>query len=107
MKIKRDLEFESFSDGVCSIYCEDDLGNKAYKHEKIYFSNNVLGMKRFFSAQAVNVVVDKVIKIPFVSNIDTHDKVQINGLSVYDIELSQEIKDSNPPCLILSLRAIN
>lgn len=105
MKIKVDnIDFVSFSDGVCDIYYENDEGERSYKYKNIGYDNKVLGLKRHFAAKAVNVNVTKVIRIPLVKGIDNYDKVEIKGIGVYDIELLQTIYDTNPQSINLTLK---
>lgn len=104
MQIKADnIEFVSFSDGVCNIYPTDDGGNRqADKYTNLGFSNRTLGLKRFFEAAANQMSVNKVIRIPQLNNIDSYDHVEINSVS-YDIKLVQNIYNSNPPSIDLTL----
>lgn len=107
MKIKMDnIEFVSFSDGVCDIYTEDEEGTLTYKHKGLGFTNRVLGYNRVFAAQAVQAKANAVIRIPQVKGIDTHDVVEIKGIGKYDIELVQNIFDTNPPSVDLTLRRL-
>lgn len=104
MKIKPDnIEFISFSDGVCNIYSEDDEGNKTYKYKGLGFSNRVLGFKRFYAAAASQTDINKVIRIPQLKGITTYDHVEING-DIFDIKMVQAIYDTNPPCIDLTLQ---
>lgn len=107
MKLKpNNIEFATFSDGVCDIYYEDNEGNKEYKYNSLGFTNRVLGYNRYFTAKANQVKVSAVIRIPKVKGIDTHDEIEIRGLGRYSIELIQEIFESNPPCLDLTLKQL-
>ena len=106
MKIKTDIEFISFSDGVCNIYKLDEDENRTEKYIGLGFSNRVLGYNRVFVAAANQVQVNRVIKIPNLLNIDTHDTVEIKGMGKYGIELVQIIYDTNPPSIDLTLREL-
>lgn len=107
MKIKADnIEFISFSDGVCDIYTEDEEGNKTYKYNGLGFSNRVLGYNRAFAAKAAQVQANAVIRIPQVSGIDMHDTLEIKGLGKYDIELVQNIFNTNPLSIDLTLKQL-
>lgn len=106
MKIKTDnIEFISFSDGICNIYCKDDSGNKIVKYTGLGFSERVLGFKRFFSAAANKMSINRVIRIPQIGNIDTFDYVEIGDIT-YDIALIQNIYDSNPQSIDLTLKVV-
>lgn len=107
MKIKTDnIEFVSFSDGVCNIYSEDEEGNRTDKYIGLGFSNRVLGFNRHFAAKAVQVQTNAVIRIPQVPGIDIHDTVELRGIGKYDIELVQNIFETNPPSIDLTLRKL-
>lgn len=104
MKIKlHNIEFESFSDGICSIYTENDSGDKEYKHKNLGYNKRVLGFNRFFTAQANKMNVSKIIRIPYLNNIDTFDSIEIDNVN-YDIKLIQELKDTNPHSMDLTLQ---
>ena len=107
MKIKvSNIEFTSFSDGVCSIYTEDEEGKRNYKFQGLGYEERVLGFNRHFAAKAVQVQANAVIRIPKVSGIDMHDTLEILNIGKYDIELTQNIRDSNPPSIDLTLRQL-
>lgn len=101
MKIKTDIDFISFSDGICDIYTEDDV----IKYKNLAFSNRALGIKRIFEASANLMVINKVIRIPLLNNIDTYDHVIINKIN-YEIKIIQPIYDSTPQSIDLSLQKI-
>lgn len=107
MKIKvPNIEFTSFSDGLCDIYYEDEEGNKNYKYKGLGFENRVLGFGRHYAAKAVQVRTDAVIRIPKLPGIDMHDTLEILNLGRYEIEFAQNIKDSNPPSIDLTLKQL-
>ena len=106
MKIKTDVEFTCFDDGICNIYYEDEAGVKNIKYNNLGFSNRVLGFKRFYEAAANKINVNRVIRIPKVEGIDNFDSVDIDeGLGVikYGVKLVQQIYESNPPSIDLTL----
>lgn len=100
------IDFVVFNDGVCNIYYEDDNGVRKDKYMRIGFKNAILGFKRHFAAKAVNVNISKVIKIPFIEDINTYDVLEINGIGKYEIELIQDKYDTNPPSRDLTLKKI-
>ncbi len=107
MKIKLDnIEFVSFSDGICHIYSEDEDGNKTYKYQRLGFSERVLGFKRYFAASASQVNINKVIRVPQVPDINNHDYLEISGLGKFSIELVQHINETNPRAIDLTLRQV-
>lgn len=106
MKIKTDIEFESFSDGICDIYTEDEEKNKTYKYTALGFSNRVLGYNRVFAAKAVQVQTNAVIRVPQVVGIDIHDTLEIKNKGRYEIKLTQNKFDTNPPSIDLTLKQL-
>lgn len=107
MKIQvPNIEFISFSDGLCDIYSSDEEGNKNYKFKGLGFSNKVLGFARHYAAKAAQIQTNAVIKIPQLPGIDIHDTLEIKNLGKYDIELAQNIFDSNPPSIDLTLKQL-
>lgn len=106
MIIKRNIEFVSFSDGVCDIYEETEDGEKKYKYRSLGYTERTLGYKRYFAAKSAQVQANTVIRIPEVKGINNHDTLVINNKGRYDIELIQKVSDSNPSCLDLTLRQI-
>ncbi|MFW2500161.1 hypothetical protein [Clostridium diolis] len=107
MKIKvPNIDFTCFKDGLCDIYNEDEEGNKNYKFKGLGFENRVLGFGRHYAAKAAQVKADAVIRIPKVPGINSHDTLEIKNLGKYDIELAQNILDSNPLSIDLTLRQL-
>ena len=102
MKIKTDVEFVAFNDGVCNIYYEDEEGAKAVKYTSLGFSNRILGFKRYYEAAANQIDINRVIRIPQVGNIDNYDFVEID-LVKYGVKMVQQIYDTNPPSIDLTL----
>lgn len=103
MKIKTDnIEFISFNDGICNIYTENENSEPIYKYKNLGFSNRVLGFKRYFEASANQIKIDRVIRIPFLNGIDNYDYVEINSIK-YGVKMVQEIYDSNPISIDLTL----
>jgi hypothetical protein len=103
MKIKMDIEFVSFNDGQCNIFTNDYNDERLpNKYSNLCFSNRVLGFKRFFEASARQIDINRVIRIPQLPGIDTYDYAEINGVT-YGVKMVQEIYDTNPPCIDLTL----
>lgn len=100
MLIKRpNITFESFSDGVCNIYSDEEK----LKFKNLGYSKKILGYKRYWSAAANQMEISKVIKIPLVKALSTYDKVTIDE-KAYTIELIQEKHDTNPLSMDLTLK---
>lgn len=102
----KNIKFEAFNSGVCDIFIEEEDGNIEYKANNLPFSNKTLGYGRYYTAKASNTKVDRVIRIPYLPfSIDNHHTLCIGDMD-YFIELVQEIEDSNPRCLQLTLREL-
>lgn len=107
MKIQvPNIEFISFSDGICDIFVEDEEGKRTYRYTGLGYEEKVLGFNRHFAAKAVQVQANAVIRIPKVPGINIHDTLEIQNQGRYDIELAQNITDSNPPSIDLTLRQL-
>lgn len=100
------INFESFSDGICNIYTEDETENKTYKYKNLGFSNRALGYNRVFAAKAVQIQTNSVIRIPQLPGIDTHDVVEILDVGKFEIQLVQEKFNTNPLSTDLTLKKI-
>lgn len=104
MKIKLDTEFTTFKDGICNIFTLDEDGERIGidKYTSLGFDNRILGFKRYFEAAANQIDINRVIRIPQVSGINNYDNVEI-GTEKYGIKMVQEIYDTNPPSIDLTL----
>ena len=104
MKIKLDTEFIAFKDGICNIFALDEDGKRIEpdKYTTLGFDNRVLGFKRYFEAAANQINVNRVIRIPQISDVDNYDYVEI-GTEKYGVKLVQNIFDTNPPSIDLTL----
>jgi len=103
MKIKTDTEFISFNDGVCNIFAlNENSVRMADKFSNLGFSKRVLGFKRYFDAAARAIEINRVIRIPQLSGIDNYDFVEIDNV-LYGVKMVQEIYDTNPPSIDLTL----
>jgi hypothetical protein len=103
MKIKMDTEFVAFNDGVCNIFTMDSDDERLQnKYTNLGFSKRVLGFKRFFEASSRQIDINRVIRIPLLHGIDNYDFVEIDSVT-YGVKMVQEIYDTNPPCIDLTL----
>jgi hypothetical protein len=107
MKIERNnIDFTSFKDGICDIYTTDEGGNEVLIHSGIRFENRVIGYKRFWAAASNKVQANKLIRIPILNNSDSYCTVEIKGIGKFDVKMAQDITDSNPPCIELTLQRV-
>jgi len=108
MKIKiGNIEFATFNDGVCNIFTTNEDGDRiADKYSNLGFGNRVLGFKRYFEANAREIDINRVIRIPQLDGIDNYDYVEIDG-ATYGVKMVQPIYDTNPPSMDLTLDKAN
>lgn len=99
-------KFESFSNGVCDIYVQYDDEERNDIYTNIRFGDQVLGFKRYWAAAVHNVQINRVIRIPYLPNIDTDCKVNIQGDGDYEIKMIAVKHDTNPKCIELSLQKL-
>lgn len=95
-------KFEEFNDGIVDVYDvngEDKLEKTKYG---LRFENENVGITRHYAAQAADTRVDRVIHILRQQGIKPHQVAVIEG-EQYDIDKTDEIKDTLPPIIKLSL----
>lgn len=103
MKIKTDIEFVGFNDGICNIFTLNENGVRmTNKFSNLGFSKRVLGFKRYFDAAARQIEINRVIRIPQLEGINNYDFVEIDNIK-YGVKMVQEIYDTNPPSIDLTL----
>ncbi len=106
MEIKTPTRFEAFLDGVCDIY-EIDGENRLARERKLHlcYADLVIGAKRHYAARAAQTSISRVIRLPQRRCISSQDAVVIGQIR-YEIEQVQQINDTNPPVMDLTLRQI-
>jgi len=103
MKIKINIEFVGFNDGICNIFTLDESGVRmANKFSNLGFNKRVLWFKRYFEASARQIYINRVIRIPQLDGIDNYDYVEIDSV-IYGVKMVQQIYDTNPPSIDLTL----
>lgn len=95
-----------YRDGKCTIYSLDEYKNRTDKHIGVWFEDRAIGFKRHFTAQSVQVKIDRLIRISKIPGIDTHDRIEIEGDGTYEIQMIQIILDSTPNSLDLTLKKL-
>lgn len=100
------LKIQTFLDGCCDILGPDPDGRTVTRLENIPFQLRTVGSKRFFEAAQIGHTIQRVIRIPDVGMPLNDCFVSIRGQR-YQILQSQEIMDSCPRCLQLSLEQPN
>lgn len=103
-------KIQTFLDGVCDIWRQDDAGQFVRIYSGIRYDNRVVGSKRNFEAMQAGHTIQKVIRIPLYG-------VPMNGCCVsivrgqhheqYQILQAQGLDDTSPRCTQLTLEQPN
>lgn len=99
-------KIQTFLDGCCDILGPDSDGRTVTRLGGVPFQLRTVGSKRFFEAVQIGHTIQRVIRIPDVGMALNDCFVTIRG-QTYQILQAQEIMDSNPRCLQLSLEQPN
>lgn len=100
------LKIQTFLDGTCDIWQQDDSGQFVRAYAGIRYSNRVVGSKRNFEAMQTGHTIQKVIRVPLYG-------VPMNGCYVsigaeqYQILQCQGLDDTSPRCAQLTLEQPN
>lgn len=97
-KIKKTV----FNSGFLRIECADD--STGFSKIPIPFGEETVTENRFNAAFANGDRIEKVVHIPFHKNVPRNAYVFIGG-DKFTIWKQQEIKTSNPPIIVLTLKA--
>lgn len=100
------LKIQTFLDGCCDILGPDEDGREVKLFENIPFDLRTVGSKRFFEAAQIGHTISRVIRIPDVGRAVNDCSVNIRG-ATFQILQAQEIMDTCPRCLQLSLEQPN
>lgn len=104
-------KIQTFLDGTCAIYGQDENGKQKLVRENVPYQLRTVGSRRFFEAAQIGHTISRVIRVPEIGR-DLNDcQVMIHAGSekglLYQILQAQEIMDTNPRCLQLSLEQPN
>lgn len=100
------LKIQTFLDGCCVILSQDETGREVKLLENVPFDLRTVGSKRFFEAAQIGHTISRVIRIPDVGRAVNDCSVNIRG-QTYQILQAQEIMDTCPRCLQLTLEQPN
>ena len=84
-------EFLTFFDGTI------EIGGVAHA-----FGERTAGFRRHYAARAAGQVITRMVHIPFTRDVHINELATI-GDDVYIIENVQPVRDSMPPCTVLTL----
>lgn len=99
-------KIQTFLDGVCTVYARDEDGNTEPVRENIPYQLRTVGSKRFFEAAQIGHTIQRMIRIPDIGRVLNDIQVVIRGQTFQVLQV-QEIMDTNPRCLQLSLEQPN
>jgi len=99
-------ELPIYRDGKCTIYTLNEDGNRTDKHIGVWFQDKVIGYNRHFTAQAVQVRIDRLIRIAKIRGINTYDRIEIENEGTFEIQVIQTIFDSTPNSMDLTLKSL-
>ena len=99
-------KIQTFLDGTCDLYAQDDNGMPQLIRQNLPYQLRTVGSKRFFEAAQIGHTISRVIRIPDIGMALNDCQVSIQG-QTYQVLQMQEIMDSCPRCLQLSLEQPN
>lgn len=102
MASKKKVKFESFLDGICSIWTLDKNRKPKKVLDNIRFQNRVVGYKRNYCAEQADYKIEKLIRIPRADNI-TRGAFVVIDTEQYSVVQAQPIYDTIPQCTDLTL----
>ena len=104
-------KIQTFLDGTCDLYAQDENGKQKLVRENVPYQLRTVGSRRFYEAAQIGHTISRVIRVPDIGRhlndcqVVIHDGTE-KGL-LYQILQAQEIMDTNPRCLQLSLEQPN
>lgn len=95
-------KFEGFNDGILGVYSVNDESKLEKLKTGLRFGNETVGVTRHYAAQAADNRVDRMVHVLRQQDIKPHQVVVIDG-EQYDIDKTDDIKDTLPPMTRLTL----
>lgn len=113
MKIKTEVEFQTFNDGVCKVYTAQNIaeaGNKPkqkliLKFDRVPYERRRVGVGRYYTAKQENAQIEELLRIPEQFKVSREDIFVVKG-KVYGIEQIQGIRDVTPPACDVALKRL-
>lgn len=99
---KQKVKFETFLDGICSLWQLDKDGKPVPVLTNIRFQNRMVGYRRNFAAEQVQQYIERMIRIPRADNI-TRGTFVVIGEEQYSVIQAQPKFDTIPYCTDLTL----
>lgn len=105
---------QSYPDGLVTIYRLTDSASPGYAPKPtptkvgiLRYEERRLGLQRFYSAQQVNVQVERVLRVPRGMSTAVQDRAVTEDGQEYEISLIQAVTGVYPPSLDLTLAAVS
>lgn len=106
---------QQFNDGIVNIYSigniaafgnmpKDGLKQPA-KVENLRYEERTVGMSRYWTAKQEHAQIEQLIRTQRINSVTAHDVAILNGQQ-YDIVQVQYPKETEPPCMDLSLERL-
>lgn len=102
MAKKNKIKFETFLDGLCSVWRLDDKQRPVPVIQNMRFRDRIIGTRRNYEAEQASHKVERLIRIPRADQVERGAFVVINGKQ-YGVAQTQIIKDTLPECTDLTL----
>ena len=99
-------KIQTFLDGACDVYAQGENGEPQLVRQHVPYQLRTVGSKRFFEAVQIGHTISRVIRIPDIGIALNDCQVTIRGTTFQVLQM-QEIMDSCPRCLQLSLEQPN
>lgn len=102
---RKPLRFEAFTDGVVDFWGLTDTQTPIRIQTGIRFQERVVGSVRYYEAELAGHQVERVIRIPQLVGLDIQFSgcFAVIGSSQYRIARTQQIPDTIPRCIDLTL----
>ena len=105
---------QSFNDGLIGVYSVEDVAAPGYKpveklflKAKLRYSEERLGIQRYYSGQQNQVQIERVVRVPKSGTISSQDVAITEDGHQYRIDMVQKVVGVWPPSLDLTLARID
>lgn len=98
-------QIQVFNDGICDLYSINDDDSMTVIQAGLRFADKTVGSARFFAAKDHQHSADRMIRIPWDTEIPANTVIVI-GSAQYDVIQVQKILDTFPHCRQLTIEAI-
>lgn len=114
MQIRTKLPFQTFNDGICSIYVQENVGGKGNlpvmelreKASRVPYEKRRAGIQRIHLARQEQAKVEELIRIPAAFPVSTQDICILDG-ERYGIHQVQIVPAAMPEAKDLALKRLD